>query len=274
MRRPDSVFLPVLMLMLAGVLPAQTAPKPPDGIRIRRLTIESTTLPAAHREQIIREFQGSTYPVPETLASFSEEMQGRVRDSLQRLAYFKALAAEPRISFVKRAGNGGVIDMTVAVHEGLRYRLGRITFTGGTVYPTERLRKAVPMETGELFNTEKMRQGIKNLRDLYASYLNFTPVPDTTIDDLRGTVDVTFYLDEGSLFRFGPLVLDGAEPHPGAGKALLESWKALQGQPYNPKRLQQWFVDNRSNLPPNPRRLMEISQDNTASIVTVRLWLP
>jgi len=265
-----------LVLMLAQIASAQAAPKAANEIRIRKLTIESATLPAADREQIVRKFQGMSFPLPDTLTSLSEEMKERIRDSLQVLAYFKALAADPRVSFVKRVGNGGVIDMTVAVEEGPRYRFGQITFTNGTVFPPDRLRKAFPMRTGELFNTEKMRQGIKNLRDLYSTqgYINLTPVPDTNIDDSRRTVDISFELDEGKPFKFGPLVLDGPEPHPGARKALLESWKVLQGQPYNPDRLRRWFADNQSNLPPHPERFMETSEDLTAGVATVRLWLP
>lgn len=256
----------LLLLTLSRVVLGQRYPGG-DEIRNVQLTIESATLPEADRKEITRRFHNQTY---ETVAELSE----RLRDALQVLGYFKASVGDPKVSFVSEKRGVRIADIRVSVEEGLRYRLGQITFTGGTVFPTERLRQAIPMETGELFNTEKMRQGIKNLHDLYASYLNFTPVPDTTIDDLRGTVDVTFDLDEGKPFRFGPLVLDGPEPHPGAGKALLESWKTLQGQPYNPERLQQWFVDNQSSLPPNPERLMEISQDNTAGIAIVRLWLP
>ena len=36
-------------------------------------------------------------------------------------------------------------------------------------------------------------------------------------------------LDEGSQYRFGPLVLDGEEPRPGAGQELIDAWKPYIG---------------------------------------------
>ncbi|MFI5089543.1 MAG: hypothetical protein ACHP7P_05755 [Terriglobales bacterium] len=44
--------------VLAGIALAQAAPNPQDEIRIRRLTIESSSLPDADREQVARQFEG------------------------------------------------------------------------------------------------------------------------------------------------------------------------------------------------------------------------
>ena len=58
------------------------------------------------------------------------------------------------------------------------------------------------MKDGDVFNVELMRKGIKNLRDLYGhlGYINFTPVPDTEIDEEHKMVTVKFDLDEGKQF--------------------------------------------------------------------------
>lgn len=258
--------------VLAAVALAQAAPNSKDGIRIRTLTIESTTLPAADRERIRRQFEGSTYDVsiPDGIGGF--------QDSLQVLGYFKARVGDPRISFVKQEGNVKIVDVTVAVEEGPRYYLHEIRFRNATAFPSERLRAAFPIETGEVFNVEKIRGGIQNLHKLYDSqgYTTFTPVPDTAIDDSRRTVDVNFDLDEGKQFSFGPLVLDGPEPHAGAGKALLESWKNLKGRRYSSNLLERWFLANQSNLPPGKQilELVRTFPDQASQIVTVRLSFP
>jgi len=185
---------------------------------------------------------------------------------------------DPTISFVEQERNVKIVDVTVAVEEGPRYYLREIRFRNATAFPPERLRAAFPIETGEVFNTEKIREGIQNLHKLYDSqgYITFTPVPDTAIDDSRRTVDVTLYLDEGKLFSFGPLVLDGPEPHAGAGKALLESWSSLKGKRYSRALLEQWFFENGANLPRGKQilELVEVFPDQKTLFVTVRLSFP
>ncbi|MFI5089544.1 MAG: POTRA domain-containing protein [Terriglobales bacterium] len=177
---------------------------------------------------------------------------------------------------VAQERNVRIADVTVTVEEGLRYRLGEISFKGGTVFPADEMRRMFPMQAGEVFNTEKMREGIQNLRKLYGTqgYINLTPVPVSTSDDSRQTVDVIFDLDEGKLFSFGPLVLDGPEPHAGARKALLESWKKLQGKPFDWDALQQWLRKNRLKWPSAAPTPVETSQDQTSQVVTVRLSFP
>ena len=72
------------------------------------------------------------------------------------------------------------------VEEGERYRLKAVIFSGNkTVTNVDLLRRAIPMKDGDIFNTKLMRDGIKNLHDLYGAlgFINFTPVPDTEIDD-------------------------------------------------------------------------------------------
>jgi outer membrane protein insertion porin family len=49
---------------------------------------------------------------------------------------------------------------------------------------------------------EMMRKGLKNLRDAYGEhgYINFTPVPNTEIDEEHKLITVTFDLDEGAQY--------------------------------------------------------------------------
>jgi outer membrane protein assembly factor BamA len=68
------------------------------------------------------------------------------------------------------------------------------------------------------------------------------PVP--SIDESLRTIDLVLEVDEGQPFDFGKLYLEGVEPHPGAGKTLLDSWKPLEGRRYNPVELQHWLLAN------------------------------
>src|SRR5262249_45152542 len=89
------------------------------------------------------------------------------------------------------------------IEEGERYRLGSITFTGGkAVTNMAALRSLFPMKDGEIFDTSNIRKGLDNLRKAYGElgYINFTPVPDTKIDEDKKLVSVVIALDEGKSY--------------------------------------------------------------------------
>ncbi|MGC2322418.1 MAG: outer membrane protein assembly factor BamA [Terriglobales bacterium] len=145
----------------------------------------------------------------------------RVRDALQQKGYFKAIVQDPKTSirdskgfhlpFIMKGG-GKEVDITMPIEEGDRYRLKEVKFSGNkAVTQTEILRRAIPMKDGDVFNVELMRKGIKNLRDLYGhlGYINFTPVPDTEIDEEHKMVIVKFDLDEGKQFSVRRIEFQG-----------------------------------------------------------------
>ena len=79
-----------------------------------------------------------------------------------------------------------MVDITVPVEEGERYRLKQITFTGNkTITNTAVLRRQFRMKDGDIFNTDMVRKGLEDLRKVYGAlgYINFTAVPDTKIDE-------------------------------------------------------------------------------------------
>ncbi len=136
----------------------------------------------------------------------------RVRDAYQQRGYFKALVQEPktntrdtggfRIPLIMKGG-GKAVDITMPIEEGERYKLGTITFKNMKAVSNERaLRSLFPIGDGDLFNTEHIRKGLEQLRKAYAElgYINFTPVPDTKIDDTKLEVSIEVDLDEGKQF--------------------------------------------------------------------------
>src|SRR5258708_14060115 len=65
-----------------------------------------------------------------------------------------------------------------------------------------------------------------------------------SVDVSSRTIDLVLDVDEGQVFKFGKLYLEGVEPHPGAGRALSDSWKPLEGKRYNSLELQRWVLGN------------------------------
>jgi hypothetical protein len=99
-------------------------------------------------------------------------------------------------------------------------------------------------------------------------------VPVVLTNESDRTISLDIQLDEGKPFDFGRLFLDGTEPHPGAYKALMESWKTLQGKRYNPLLLKQWLVANASAWPGAAASHWDLIQQQPSGRVDVRLLLP
>jgi outer membrane protein insertion porin family len=142
-----------------------------------------------------------------------QEDAERVRDALQQRGFFKAIVADPTTNMRDTSGSflnpfsfrkpGKKVDITLPVEEGERFKLGSITFKNGkAVTNMSALRALFPMKDGDIFNTANVRKGLENLRKAYGQlgYINFTPVPDTKIDEQNKLVNLEIDLDEGKAY--------------------------------------------------------------------------
>lgn len=144
-------------------------------------------------------------------ASKLDEDAERVRFFYQTKGYFKVLVDDPKTKirdtkpgfpYIGRHG-GKVVDITVPIDEGDRYRLGTITFTGAkAINNMKALRAQFPIKDGDIFNRESIAKGLENLRKAYGTlgFINFSAVPQTTIDEEKKLVSLSIDLDEGKAF--------------------------------------------------------------------------
>ncbi len=207
----------------------------------------------------------------------------RVRDALQQKGYFKALVQDPKTSIhdshglhlpLIKKGGGKSVDITMPVEEGDRYRLKEVKFSGNKAVPTEALRRQIPMKDGDLFNVELMRKGIKNLHDAYGAfgYINFTPVPDTEIDEEHKTVTVKFDLDEGKQFSVRRIEFQGNTTT--RDKVIRRQLALEEGHVYNSK-LWEFSLLRLNQLgyfePLKPEQDSETKQNNQEGTVDITL---
>ncbi len=139
-----------------------------------------------------------------------QEDAERVRYAYQQKGFFKAIVQDPKtqlrdskppfIHFPLIQKSGKRVDITIPVEEGEQYTLKEIKFTNNkTINNTKFLRSLFPMKDGDIFNSELVKKGLDNLREAYGEFgfINFTPVPDTQIDDEKREITLVVDIDEG-----------------------------------------------------------------------------
>jgi outer membrane protein insertion porin family len=143
-------------------------------------------------------------------ASKLEEDAERVREALQTYGYFQAVVDDPKIKlrdtssklhvpFIQK-GQGKVMDITVPIEEGDKYKLKAINFTNNkAILNKQLLRSVFPIKDGETFNKQLVGKGLDNLRKAYGElgYIDFTPVPTTEIDDQKKMITLNIEMEEG-----------------------------------------------------------------------------
>ena len=141
-----------------------------------------------------------------------EEDAERVRDAMQHFGYFKAVVEDPKTKLRDVTGfhipviqkrPGKVMDITLPVTEGEKYRLKSITFKNNkAIVNTEKLRSLFPLKDGDTFDTHLAQKGTENLRKAYGTigYINFSSVPSFDIDDEKKLITMNIDVDEGKSF--------------------------------------------------------------------------
>jgi outer membrane protein insertion porin family len=184
------------ILVLATAVAGQTA----TGIRLIDVQFRGIRrLEAVDLRKCAADLKSRTYEGPGWLAYITE----RVRlQCFQDKGYFKALV-EP--STKQRPDKEGTHQFVVTfnVDTGSQYRVGQISFRNNLVISAEELRSMFKLTSGDIYRPAKIRQGLDLVHSAYAQrgYLDFTSIPNTTIDDSRQIISFVIECYEGKQFR-------------------------------------------------------------------------
>ena len=192
------------------------------------------------QEQIAASIKQRTYRA--SLDRVTDEALEVARLGWQDRGYFKAQVNGYTTALASTAV-GQRIALSVYVDEGIRYRLGGVTFTHNkAVSNVKVLRALFPIKEGEIFSRKKVAEGLENLRYAYGElgYINFTSVPDTRFDDERQTISVDVDVDEGRQFYVSGVNVVGLDEQ--VSEQELKDLLLKRGDVYN-QRLARLFVE-------------------------------
>ena len=144
------------------------------------------------------------------------EDKERIRNYYQERGYFRAEVVGDDVKLRDVGGKGFKIplfypnkpgkraDLRLTVQEGRRYKLNDIRFEGVKLFrtPETLMRPLFNMETGDVFSTKNLREGLDKMRDLYGEFGYIDFVPEPSFDFVPGTdkLNMTLSVEEGEQF--------------------------------------------------------------------------
>jgi outer membrane protein insertion porin family len=171
--------------------------------------------------------------------------------------YLKASFGTPETKVVKKPlqdDDSGpkhltIVDVVFPVVPGQRYKLKEIQWSGNKEFPTEELQKMVRAPVGELANTVRLSDNLKDIQKLYGSrgYVTTTIKADADFDDAAGTVVLRLDVKEGPVYNMGELAIRGLDNSLEA--KLRNLWKLRAGEVYNSTYLSEYLPEARKQLP-------------------------
>jgi outer membrane protein insertion porin family len=145
----------------------------------------------------------------------SEDLEVGVRGLYRDNGYFKVSVGEPvlenidttharlGVPLVTGKGHGKAVNITIPIEEGERFRMGTLKIVSSDPdkalsLKVDALKSAFPLKQGDIFSTEKVRKALETYGKIYGEYgfIDFTPEPDTEVDDVNKIINLTLRFDE------------------------------------------------------------------------------
>ena len=145
----------------------------------------------------------------------SEDLEVGVRGLYRDNGYFKVSVGEPILENIDTEGyrlgvplvmgrsHGKAVNITIPIQEGDRYRMGTLKIVSADPdkalsLKVDALKAAFPLKQGDIFSTEKVRKALETYGKIYGEYgfIDFTPEPDTEIDEEKKIINLTMKFDE------------------------------------------------------------------------------
>jgi outer membrane protein insertion porin family len=145
----------------------------------------------------------------------NEDIEVGIRGLYRDNGYFKVSIADPVLESIDTEGyrlgvplvlgrsHGKAVNITIPISEGERYRMGTLKIVSSDpdkalTLKVDALKKAFPLQPGDIFSAEKVRKALETYGKIYGEYgfIDFTPEPDSDIDDVKKIINMTLRFDE------------------------------------------------------------------------------
>lgn len=122
--------------------------------------------------------------------------------------YLAVKIAPPVISLTR---DRRYMYISTYIEEGEQYRIDSIDIKGDFLFPKEKLRKLLPLKSGDIFSRIKLQLWMQKVGFMYKDkgYAYTNVIPQYALDPKTRRVKMAIYLQKGSLVRIGRIVFRG-----------------------------------------------------------------
>jgi outer membrane protein insertion porin family len=223
----------------------------------------------------------------------SEDLEVGIRELYRSNGYFKVSVGDPilqnvdttharlGIPLVTGKGHGKAVNITIPIEEGERFRMGTLKIVSSDPdkalsLKVDALKAAFPLKQGDIFSTEKVRKALETYGKIYGEYgfIDFTPEPDTEVDDATKTINLTLRFDEQKQYYVRRIDFSGNTTT--RDKVIRRELLIDEGQLFN-KRLWELSILRLNQLDYFDKieadKAAEIKRNNKAGTVDITLKL-
>ncbi len=221
-----------------------------------------TMLSPAEQERFVKALVGTRFDRSELDPALE-----RARGALQDLGFFRALVGEPLVETLDTRTLPGKPEAKpvqlrfLDISLGEQYRMGEVHWNGVKVFPLSKVEPLFLLRPGDIFDLSKVRQSLEAVRKLYeaSSYFDMVFSPETRISPENRTIDLTFTVEEGTVYRLTSVAWEGIEAFPAS---TLEQFLPV-GDVYSDSKVQQAIKKVKSLYAEKGYLQAEISFDRT-----------
>ncbi|RLB19910.1 MAG: outer membrane protein assembly factor BamA, partial [Deltaproteobacteria bacterium] len=147
--------------------------------------------------------------------------------------FIKAKIGSPKITY--RKGEG--LFITIEVHEGAQYKVGRVSIEGDLIKKEDELLKEVKISQEKFFNRKTVRKDVLRLKNLYSEegYAYVEVKPRVNENEKPHTVDLTYKISKGPKVKFERINIAGNTVT--RDKVIRRELKVAEGDYFNGKAL-------------------------------------
>lgn len=158
----------------------------------------------------------------------------RIADLYFNQGYIRVKVRKPVISLVNNLRHMLIL---IQIDEGEQYRVGKVDAVGDLIDRKEEILTRLPLQPGEAFSRERLRNGVSRITDLYAdqgyAYANVAPL--TRVDDASKTVDLVLEIEQGPQVSVERINITGNAKT--RDKVIRREMKIVEGELYNASAL-------------------------------------
>ena len=213
-------------------------------IRIRNIDFSgATSAELPQLETAARKLSGQDY----SRSKLSAQAESNFLPVYREHGYLQAAISEPQPKVVEDSPEETVVDVIFRATPGSQYKLSEIVLSGCKVFPADKLRDLIHLQSGQPVNARLLEQGLQAIKKLYSTrgYMAVKIQPSPELNDADSTAKYAVQVEEGSIYKMGDLEIRGLDSR--ATEHMAAAWKLRTDDTYDSSYPQK-FLDSTHDL--------------------------